>query len=86
MAEVAAATPMMGSVGLSWLDLKSYAEHIVHLLQTQGETAIDAVDTAIRLVKLATLRDFVGIFAALQQEQKDVQAIIAAIRTEFGIE
>lgn len=86
MAEKMTATPMMGSVGLSWLDLKSYAEHLVHLLQTEGDTAIDAVDTAIRLVKAVTGRDFVAVFAALQQEQKDIQQIIAAVKAEFGIE
>ena len=83
--EMMAATPVMGSVGLSWLDLKSYAQHLIHILQTEGNTAIDAVDTAIRLVKAVTNRDYVTVFAALQQEQKDIQQIIEAIRTEFGL-
>ena len=83
--EMMAATPKMGAVGLSWLDLKGYAQHLIHLLETEGDTAIDAVDTAIRLVKAVTDRDYPAIFLALQQEQKDVQAIIAAIRTEFNL-
>jgi len=85
MAEPMMATPTMAKVGVNWLDIKGFAEHLIHLLQTEGETAIDLVDTSIRLVQAVTGRDYVAIFAALQKGQRDVTEIIAAVKAEFGI-
>jgi len=85
MSEPMMATPTMAKVGVNWLDIKGFAEHLVHELQAEGETAIDLVDTAIKLVQAATQRDYVAIFAALNKGEKDIQEIIDSIRSEFGL-
>lgn len=78
--------PLMAANGLAWLDIRDYAVHAIKVLQTEGNTAIDAIDTAFTMARAVTNRDFTGIFEALHREQADVQEIINAIKAEFGIQ
>lgn len=69
----------------TFFSISGAAQHILHLLQTQGATAIDAVRQLVAGVKAFTGRDYVGVFAALNAEEKDVEAIIAAVKAEFAL-
>lgn len=75
----------MTAVSLDWSGVKVYAEKSVKLLQDHGAEFIDLIDMGFRAFKAVTARDFVGIFAAINAAQRDIQAIIAAIQAEFGI-
>ena len=70
----------------SFVDVEGVARHILHLLQTQGETALDAVRAGVAVIKAATGRDLFGVLAALDKVRADVTEIVAAVKAEFGIE
>lgn len=80
------ATPTMTSVGLSWVDIEVQVKHVLNLLQTQGETALEIVRGTIRLIKAVTNREMVAVFIELKALSVNIQALIAAIKAEFGIE
>lgn len=78
-------TAEMQAVGMSFLDVQEFAQHLLTLLQTQGQTVLDIVATGVRLIKAVTTRDMLGIFTELSKASVDIQALIAAIKLEFGI-
>lgn len=61
------------------------AQHVLHLLQTQGATAIDAVKTAIAGIQAVRSGNYVAIWAALNKDEADAKEIADAIRAEFGV-
>jgi|GEM_PF-6335367 len=61
------------------------AGHILHLLQTEGATAIDAVKTAITGIEAVRSGNYAAIWDALNKEQADAKEIADAIRAEFGV-
>lgn len=79
------ATPEMAAVGLSWPDVETQVHHVLNLLQTQGDAALEVVKGLIKLVKLATARDMFGVMAQLQKSTVDIQALITAIKEEFEL-
>lgn len=79
------ATPMMASVGLSWVDIEVQVKHVLNLLQTQGETALEIVRGTIRLIKAVTNREMLAVFIELKALSVNIQALIVAIKAEFGI-
>lgn len=78
-------TPMMQSVGLSFSGLVEFARKAVHLLETTGDTFVDLLEDGFKLWSAVSSRDLSGVLAAFASGQKNVEAIIAAIRAEFGI-
>lgn len=78
-------TVEMTAVALDWTGVKTYAEKAIKLIQDHGDEFIDMIDAGFRAFKAVTGRDFAGIFTALNDAQRNLQVIIAAIRTEFGI-
>jgi len=80
------ATPMMASVGFSWLDVDAQARHVIHLLQTNGDTALNVVYGTVKLLKLATSHDMLGVLAQLNQSTVDIQALIQAVKDEFKVD
>ena len=77
----------MRSAGLfDWTGVLGVASLAVDLLQKQGPTAIHLVQTLIAGLGALSLRDYSGILAAINAGEPDVVAIIAAIKSEFGLE
>lgn len=72
-------------VGFALVDVTALAQHVVHLLQTQGDLAIGVVTGILKLIKAATAKDMLSVFAQLNQSVVDIQALIAAVKEEFGI-
>ena len=87
MASVMAAEPtaMMASAGLSFVDVLSVAQHVVKLLESQGQACLDIVAASLKLIKAVSGRDMLGCFAALREVTDDVTKLIAAVKEEFGI-
>ena len=81
-----AATPMMASVGFSWVDVDVQAKHVIKLLQEHGDSALNVVYGIVKLIKLATSRDLLGVFAQLNQSTVDIQALIQAVKDEFKVD
>jgi hypothetical protein len=79
-------TPLMGQVGLSFGGLVEFARKAINLLQTTGDTFIDLLETGFKLWSAISSRDLGGILRAFSDGQRSVEAIIKAIRDEFGIE
>jgi len=79
----ALASPMLAKVGLSFDSIVDYARKTIHLLTTTGDTFLDVAEQGFKLWSAFTSRDLTGILAAFANEQRDVQAIIAAIQQEF---
>lgn len=79
-------TPLMASVSLSFVDVLAVADHVVHLLQTQGKTALEIVTGMLKLIRAVSGRDMLGIFTALRELQDDVSTLVAAIKAEFQID
>lgn len=67
-----------------FFDVNGAAAHVLHLLQTEGATALDAVRSGMAALKAFTGKDYVGIFTSLNKANADVQEIIAAVKAEFG--
>lgn len=78
-------TPMMATVGLSFGGLVEFARKAVHLLQTTGGEFIDLLETGFKLWSAISSRDLGGILRAFSDGRRNVEAIIAAIKEEFGI-
>jgi hypothetical protein len=78
-------TQPMHAVGLSFDDIAVQAQHVVHLLQTQGDTALRVVTNTLKLVKAVTGRDMLTVFALINQETVDIQTLTKAIQDEFGL-
>lgn len=78
-------TAEMQAVGMSFLDVQEFAQHLLSLLQSQGQTVLDLVATGMKLVKAVTARDLLGIFTELNAATIDIQKLIDAIKAEFGI-
>lgn len=78
-------TAAMSAVALDWSGVKVFAEKAVKLIQDHGDEFLDLVDSGFRAFKSVTGRDMLGIFTALSDAQRDLQAIIAAIQLEFAL-
>lgn len=78
-------TPMMSQVGISFLDVKTQAEHVIHLLETQGANALEIVRGIIRMIAFFTARDMLGVFSELAAAHVNVQNLIQAVKDEFGL-
>lgn len=72
-------------VGFSWFDAEVQIRHVINLLETQGDTALAVVKGSLKLIKLATQRDMLGVFAELNSVTVNVQKLVEAIKAEFGI-
>jgi len=81
----AKALPMSAPAMLSFVDVPGIVAHVLNLLQTQGSTAISAVNNGMKIIKAATGRDMLGVFEAINAEVTDVNTIITAIKVEFGV-
>lgn len=77
--------PAVTAPAFSLLDVQELAAHVIHLLQTQGDTAIDLVNTTLRLIQAATGRNMLAVFAELNNEIRDINKIVAAVKAEFNI-
>lgn len=77
--------PAMAAVGLDWSGVKTFAEKSIRLIQDHGAEFLDLIDAGFRAFKAVTSRDFLGIFAAMTDANRDLNAIIAAIKDEFGL-
>lgn len=77
--------PMMATVGLSWEGVLDFAKKSIKLIQDQGSTFLDLIENGFKAFKAVTGRDFIGVFAAIQQAGGDLQKIIEAIKAEFNI-
>ncbi len=73
------------AVGFSFVDATELAQHVVNLLETQGETALSIVTGILKLIKAVGVKDMASVFAVLAQERVDVTALIAAVKVEFGL-
>lgn len=78
-------TQTMASVGLSWDGILDVGQHVINLLESQGQLALGIVDNLVKMVAAVSGRDFLTVFALLNQTVVDVQALIAAIKAEFGL-
>ena len=80
----AAPTPLMASVNLSWLGVVDTVEHILNLLESQGQAAVGIARNLLKLVAAVSSRDMIAVFAIANETYVDVAALIAAIKAEFG--
>lgn len=78
-------TMMMDKVGFSWIDVNDVVEHVIRLLESQGDTAVAIVRRLLKLVKAVTDRDLLAIFTLLNDTVVDVKKVIAAVKAEFGL-
>ena len=60
------------------------ANHILHLLETQGSTAIDACRGIVGLVSAFGGRDWGQVVVLLNQEWVDVKLLQEALKAEFA--
>ncbi len=75
----------MKAVGLDWSGVRVYAAKSIKLIQDHGDEFLDLIDAGFKAFTAVTGRDFVGVFAAINAAQRDLQAIIAAIKLEFDL-
>lgn len=78
-------TAAMQAVGFDWFSLEKYAAEAIHALQTSGDSVIDLIHQGFVMWAAISGRDLAGIMAAFASGQRDVNAIIAAIKAEFGL-
>lgn len=71
--------------GLDWDGVLSSVNHVIHLLETIGPSAISLAKSVMLGIKAATNRDLAGVFAALNAATDDVREIVAAIKAEFNL-
>lgn len=76
-------TALAATVQFRLADVDVLVRHAIELLERHGPAAKAVVLGIMKLVKLATERDLLGVFVQLQATVIDVQALIAAIRAEF---
>ncbi len=79
-------TEPMLAVGLTFPDVLGIAQHVVNLLETQGENCLDIVKGMLKLIKAVSGRDMLGIFNSLGELRGDVAELIVAVKAEFGLE
>lgn len=82
---VTGATPAMAAVGLNWSGVLTYARKAVTLLQENGDEFIDMIDAGFRAFKALTGKDYVTLFAALNDVNRNARTVIAAIKAEFDL-
>ena len=78
-------TPEMVAAGFGFPDLIDFAQKAVDLLQAHGDEVVDILRTGFKLWTAISGRDLMGIMTELNNVVVDVQALIAAIRQEFGL-
>lgn len=78
-------TPVMSTVGLDWLGIQGTVDHVLNLLESQGEAAVGIVRNLLKLVAAVTGRDMLLVFRLANELYVDVAALIAAIRAEFEL-
>lgn len=88
MYTVYASTPptmSMIAVGFGWPDLRAYAEKCLAVLPLAGPPALDLMEQGWKLWQGVSGRDLGAILSAFAAAQRDIDAIIAAIKTEFSL-
>lgn len=84
--DTAEPTPMMGLFDINFADITGMVEHVVKLLEEQGENVLSIVKGLLSFVRAVSQRDLASIFVIIQQEKVDIQELITAIKDEFGID
>lgn len=79
------ANPEMEAVGLDWSGVYSFAEQAIQLVQDHGDKFLSLLRNGFKAFQAITGRDFMGIFTALNAATVDLQALVQAIKDEFGI-
>lgn len=78
-------TQMMGSIGLSWSDITSTVNHVVNMIQNDGETVLDFAKNTLKLVAAVADRDLGTILTSFQGAKTDITKLIVDIKAEFGL-
>ena len=78
-------SPLMGAVGLSFIDVVGYARTAVDLIREHGHTVIDAFEAGFKAFAAISNRDLTGFLTALAEAKGDVEKVIQAIRDAFDI-
>lgn len=78
-------TDPMIAAGIDWLGVKAFAEDSINLIQNHGDVFKDMITTGFKAFTAITGRDYGTILVCLQQEKIDVEAAVAAIKTEFHL-
>lgn len=84
-ANAMAATIQMETSGLSWVNVRSVVERILKILQDEGKTGLDIVESLLKMIGYFTTRDVSGILAMIKEVTDSVEKVINAIREEFGV-
>lgn len=77
-------TPMMAAAGLSFGDVEVFARKSVKLLRENGDTFLDMIEGCFKAYRALTGRNFIGVFAAINETHGNVVKLIDAINAEFG--
>ena len=82
-----AATPAMAKAGISFDSVADYAKKSLDLLENHqvGELTLAVIDAGFRAYMALSTKDYITLLSALNDVNKDVQSIIAAIKAEFGL-
>jgi hypothetical protein len=78
-------SPLMGAVGLSFIDVVGYARTAVDLIREHGHSVVDALEAGFKAFAAISNRDLVGFLAALSEAKGDIEKVIAAIRDAFDV-
>ena len=70
---------------LSWPDVTGVANHVVNLLESQGQAVVTIVRNLLKMIAAFTTRDMTEVFRLANEEYVDIQALTAAIKVEFGL-
>jgi hypothetical protein len=78
-------TPAMASVGLDFSGVLAFARKAVKLIEDHGDEFLDLIEAGFRAFQAVTGRDFAAILTEMNNVNRDLTAIVAAIRAEFNI-
>ena len=81
---VVAATGVMGTVGFGWGDLTEQVEHVINVLEKEGDAAIRVARGMLTMIGYFASKDFTKAFVLMTAVSADVKGIVAAIREEWG--
>lgn len=75
----------MSAAGINWLNVKSFAEDAVTLIEENGDKFLSMIETTFRIFSEITGGDYTAILGELTSVQRDTTAIIAAIKAKFNL-
>lgn len=78
-------TPVMGFFGINLDNIQEIVNHVINLLESQGQEAVSVVNGIMKVLRAVTGRDMTGVFTALSEVTDDVTDIITAVKEEFGL-